>query len=116
MNEAVHRGHPVLVPTCTVSTGSLSFSRGSMVVLSGLMRLLLLPGLVSGAVPIAGEVASLKPGPAAFSLWQVRVRVFLDERPLGMTPSSTCQPLGGCAPHPPAEVSSAPSQDLRPPD
>lgn len=47
-----------------------------MVVLSVvLMRLLLLPDLVSVAVPVAGEVASLTLGPAALSRRQVWVSV-----------------------------------------
>ena len=118
MNEAVHRGHPFLVPTCTVSTGSLSFSCGSMVVLFGLMQLLLLPDLVSVAVPIAGEVASLTPVLpfSPIGRYGSKYSSDSDERPLGMTPSSTRQPLGRCAPRPPAKVSSVPSQDLRSPD
>ena len=77
MNEAVHRGHPILLPTCTVSTGSLPFSCGLMVVLSGLMRLLLLPDLVSVVVPVTGEVANLTLGTASLSRRQVQVRVHL---------------------------------------
>ena len=65
VKEAVHRGHPVLAPTCTVNTVP-SLSCGALVVLFALMRLLL-PDLVSVVVPFAGEVPGLTPGPAALS-------------------------------------------------